>query len=193
MLAKSICSSGARGFAKAVIVIMAGAGLALSIPAAARAEFTAPTLDTYPDAGQLVGMKWDFVTIENNVPTLAFAVPETDNVLWRFRCEKYGEERHVVGNQILADPINMKPGDRFGMTLRVDSGESFGIVARMDKATVEGEAAYFPYFRLTKGHSMWDALRKGKRAYIDLGARRFSIHLNGSGKAINSFLDACGD
>lgn len=165
-------------------------GMTAAAPLAAQ-SYAAPTKMTYPDFGEEQGMQWVFAKIGGKA-FLDFKEPETDNELWRFACEKYRGDSYVIGNTLLASPLNQRADDRFGMTMRVDNGNSFGLIARMDKTMVEGKEQYFPYFAMPKDHSLWDALRRGSRAYIDLGGRRFSIHLRGSGDAIKSFLDGCG-
>ncbi|MEH6757452.1 MAG: hypothetical protein V7676_08075 [Parasphingorhabdus sp.] len=149
-----------------------------------------PSREDYPDAGQAFGMIWHYTNYDNN-PNLAFEVPETDNLLWNVACEKQKNGSIRIANQIMAKPKELVAEDRFGFTVRVDDGQSIGVLARMLPVNIEGEEYHMPQFYLPNSHSLFRALAQGSRAYVNLNGNKFSMHLNGSGTALTAFLKAC--
>lgn len=149
-----------------------------------------PSREDYPDAGQAFGMVWDYMGNDDN-PVLAFQVPQTDNQLWTMACKKRTDGSVRIANMIIAAPNELVAEDRFGFTIRVDNGQSIGILARMLPANLEGEDYHMPQFYLPNSHILFPALARGKRAYINLNGNKFSVHLKGSGEALTNFLKAC--
>lgn len=154
------------------------------------AKPTTPSREDYPDAGQAFGMVWDY---NGNVedPVLAFQVPETDNQLWTMGCKKQADGSVRIANMIIATPKELMAEDRFGFTIRVDDAQSIGVLARMLPAQVEGENYHMPQFYLPNSHSLFPALARGSRAFVNLNGNKFSVHLKGSGEALTKFLKAC--
>lgn len=150
-----------------------------------------PTLATYPDAGQEFGMVWSNWGDADN-PHLDFAAPETDNRLWQMSCRRMADGNATVVHQLEAGSRELGAGDRFGFTIRVDERPSLGLIARMELTEGEGGKYYTPRFYTSIRHGLFEALAKGKRAYINLNGNKFSVHLSGSGEALKSFLRACG-
>ncbi len=149
-----------------------------------------PSREEYPDAGQVFGMVWHDESY-GHAPTLSFMVPETDNRLWTMRCEKGKKGLVRIANLIIATPKEVVAEDQFGFTIRVDDKPSIGILARMLPAQIEGEDHSMPQFYLPTSHSLFPALARGNRAFVNLNGNKFSIHLKGSGEALVSFLRAC--
>ncbi len=151
---------------------------------------TIPSREDYPDAGQAFGMVWDY---NGNVedPVLAFQVPETDNRLWTMGCKKQSDGSVRIANMIIATPKELMAEDRFGFTIRVDNAQSIGVLARMLPAKLEGENYHMPQFYLPNSHSLFPALARGSRAFVNLNGNKFSVHLKGSGEALTKFLKAC--
>lgn len=159
-------------------------------PAADAAQRDVPSREDYPDAGQAFGMVWQYSDYDDK-PFLSFHVPETDNRLWTMDCKKQADGSVRIANMIIASPKELMAEDRFGFTIRVDNGQSIGILARMLPANLEGEDYHMPQFYLPNSHSLFPALARGSRAYINLNGNKFSVHLKGSGEALTNFLKAC--
>ncbi len=180
------------------LLILAGLALATAPAVAQKAETeeptkskpTVPSRGDYPDAGQAFGMVWHYTNFDDE-PDLSFMVPETDNQLWRMRCEKLDNGSVRIANLIIATPREMVAGDQFGVTIRVDDRPAIGVLARMLPAKIEGDDYSMPQFYLPNSHALLPALAKGDRAYVNLNGNKFSIDLEGSGKALISFLRAC--
>ena len=151
---------------------------------------TIPSREDYPDAGQAFGMVWHNDS-DGRSALLSFMVPETDNRLWTMRCEKLDDGSVRIGHLIIATPREMVAEDQFGFTIRVDDDASIGILARMLPAQIEGEDLTMPQFYLPNNHSLFPALARGNRAFVNLNGNKFSVHLKGSGDALVSFLRAC--
>lgn len=149
-----------------------------------------PSREDYPDAGQAFGMVWHY-TENDDKPFLAFQVPETDNQLWTMACHKQKDDSVRIVNMIIAAPKELVAEDRFGFTIRIDDSRSIGVLARMLPANLEGEDYHMPQFYLPNSHSLFPALARGSRAYVNLNGNKFSVHLKGSGEALTKFLKAC--
>ncbi|QJB68046.1 hypothetical protein [Parasphingorhabdus halotolerans] len=154
---------------------------------------SSPPMEDYEDVGQGAGMEWHY-QIKDGVPNLEFGVKETGHRLdrlWEFSCSKMEGEHGTISNTIFAKPPEIQPDDQFGFSVRIDKGKSVGLVANRGPFQVQGYDTYFPQFEITDKHDLWDLLRHGKRAYINLNGNKFSIHLDGSAKAIGTFINSC--
>ncbi|QJB68135.1 hypothetical protein [Parasphingorhabdus halotolerans] len=149
-----------------------------------------PTIADHPDMGQLFGMQW-MAWSDGDEAALDFGAPETDNRLWSMRCDRPANGEVRIVHQIEASLKDMGAGDRFGFTIRVDEGQSLGFIARMELTDGEGGKYYTPRFYTSNRHSVFEALAKGERAFMNLSDNKFSVHLKGSGEAIKKFLRAC--
>jgi len=178
--------------AVAMLALVASSGSATQSAAAAgeMAKPTIPSREDYPDAGQVFGMVWHNES-DGKIPMLTFMVPETDNRLWTMRCEKLDDGSVRIANMIIATPREMVAADQFGFTVRVDGGASIGVLARMLPTQVEGQDLVMPQFYLPNNHSLFPALARGNRAFVNLNGNKFSLHLKGSGDALVTFLRAC--
>lgn len=179
---------------------LAGTGLVIAaIPSFAQSDSSTeltvnkaeiPSREDYPDAGQAFGMVWQY-TNHDTKPFLAFQVPETDNQLWTMACQRQKDGTVRIANMIIAAPKELVAEDRFGFTVRVDDGRSIGVLARMMPASLEGVDHHMPQFYLPNNHSLFPALARGNRAYVNLNGNKFSVHLKGSGEALTKFLKTC--
>jgi len=159
-------------------------------PATAQEPPKGPSIATYPDQGQDYGKVWNFQSYAGD-PYLGFEVPETDDRLWTFSCEERPKGGKYIASFFLVDAPEMRPGDKFGMSIRVDNGKSIGMLARMDKIQLEGDFYHMPRVQLLKNHPLFAALSAGNRAYINVNGNKFSVHLKGSGAAFEKMLSAC--
>ncbi len=151
---------------------------------------TIPSREDYPDAGQAFGMVWHNDS-NGKLPVLTFMVPETDNRLWTMHCQKLDNGSVRIANMIIATPRESYAEDQFGFTVRVDDGASIGVLARMLPTQIEGQDLVMPQFYLPNNHSLFPALARGNRAYVNLNGNKFSLHLKGSGDALITFLRGC--
>lgn len=168
-------------------------GLSLAIPASAKGKTEAPSLEVYEDVGEGLGMEW-FFQANNGNPILEFGVKETSHRLdrlWEFSCASLKAENGTISNTIFAKPRDIRRNDQFGFSIRVDNGESFGLIGRRASFEIQGIETYFPQFKIPESHNLWSALQRGERAFVNLNGNKFSIHLDGSANAINAFLSAC--
>ncbi len=178
---------------KGLFFQLALVSLAVSFPAFAQDEVPAPSQEIYDDVGRGLGMEWSFQT-QNGEPMLEFGVKETDHRLdrlWEFSCASVESGHATISNTIFATAPGVQNDDQFGFSIRVDNGKSLGLIGRKDPFQIQGNSAYFPRFDISDTHKLWDALRRGERAFVNLNGNRFSFHLEGSGDAINGFLNAC--
>lgn len=167
--------------------------VAVSFPVFAQDKVPAPSLELYEDVGRGIGMEWNYQT-QDGKPMLEFGVKETNHRLdrlWEFSCASVKSGRVTISNTIFAAAPEVQNDDQFGFSVRVDNGKSFGLIGRKDAFQIQGNNAYFPSFDMSDTHNLWDALRRGKRAFVNLNGNKFSFHLEGSGDAINRFLSAC--
>ncbi|MEP3916215.1 MAG: hypothetical protein ABJM34_12945, partial [Parasphingorhabdus sp.] len=58
---------------------------------------------------------------------------------------------------------------------------------------IQGVSSHYPQFDISDSHNLWDEMRRGKRAFVNMNGNKFSIHLNGSSHAIQNFLNACSE
>ena len=151
---------------------------------------TLPSREDYPDAGLAFGMVWHDES-HGDTPALSFMVPETDNRLWTMGCRKLENGSVRIAHMILTAPKEAVAEDQFGFTVRVDDNPSIGILARMLPAQIEGEITPTPQFLLPNNHALFPALARGNRAFVNLNGNKFSVHLQGSGGALERFLRAC--
>lgn len=168
-------------------------GLNLASPVAALEKIEPPSLDVYEDVGEGLGMEW-FFQANNGNPILEFGVKETSHRLdrlWEFSCGSLRTDDGSISNTIFAKPRDIRRNDQFGFSIRVDDGESFGLIGRRASFEIQGTETYFPQFKIPEDHSLWRALQRGERAFVNLNGNKFSIHLDGSANAIHAFLNAC--
>ncbi|MGB5484896.1 hypothetical protein [Parasphingorhabdus sp.] len=172
---------------------LASVCVTISSPLCAQDTAPIPSPRAYQDVGRGAGMEWSY-HIRNGKPLLEFGVKETGHRLdrlWEFSCASDHNGRAIISNTIFARSPELQNNDQFGFSIRVDNGKSIGLIARKDPFEIQGHNAYFPRFDMSATHILWDALRRGERAFVNLSDNRFSLHLEGSGKAIKKFLDAC--
>ncbi|WP_422344938.1 hypothetical protein [Parasphingorhabdus sp.] len=167
--------------------------IAVAMPSAvsAQSEAPAPSEELYEDVGRGVGMTWSFQS-QRGKPALEFGVKETEHRLdrlWEFSCANF--KNGTVSNTLFANPPELREGDQFGFSIRIDNGKSYGLIGRMDPIQIQGSNTNFPHFDIGRSHDLWKALRLGNRAFINLNGNKFSIHLEGSGTAIGKFLNVC--
>ena len=127
----------------------------------------------------------------DDVPALSFMVPGTDNRLWTMGCRRLENGSVRIAHMILATPREVVAEDQFGFTVRVDDNSSIGILARMLPAQIEGENHPTAQFLRPNNHALFPALARGNRAFVNLNGNKFSVHLQGSGGALEKFLRAC--
>ena len=165
----------------------------LTMPAMAHSMDPLPSLNEYEDVGRGLGMEWFFHSNQGN-PILEFGVKETSHRLdrlWEFTCENKEKNRISISNTIFAAARDARRNDEFGFSIRIDNGESFGLVGRRAAFKIQGTETYFPQFQISENHSLLTALQRGERAFVNLNGNKFSIHLDGSSRAIDAFLNAC--
>jgi hypothetical protein len=168
-------------------------GINLSTPVFALEKSPTPSLAIYEDVGRGLGMEWFFQSNNGN-PILEFGVKETDHRLdrlWEFSCTNFGSKNDTISNTIFAKSPEVRTDDQFGFSIRIDNGKSFGLIGHKGLFEIQGTQTYFPQFDISHNHGLWEALRRGERAFVNLNGNKFSIHLNGSANAINAFLNAC--
>ena len=178
---------------KTLFTTIALLGLNLASPVSALEKIKSPSLDVYEDVGEGLGMEW-FFQANNGNPMLEFGVKETSHRLdrlWEFSCASIVNDNNTISNTIFAKPRNIRENDQFGFSIRVDNGESFGLIGRRASLEIQGIETYFPQFKISDNHNLWNALQRGERAFVNLNGNKFSIHLDGSAIAINAFLNAC--
>ena len=173
----------------ALVASPAGASQS-SVSDAALVKPTMPSREDYPDAGLAFGMVWHDESA-GDAPALSFMVPETDNRLWTMGCRRLENGSVRIAHMILAAPKEVVADDQFGFTVRVDDKAAIGILARMLPAQIEGEVFPTPQFLLPNNHALFPALARGNRAFVNLNGNKFSVHLQGSGSALERFLRAC--
>ncbi len=179
--------------AKTLTSTIAVFGFSLATPISAQSPDSAPSLEEYEDVGRGMGMAWYFHTNDGN-PILEFGVKETSHRLdrlWEFSCANLADDNSTISNTIFAKPREVRRNDQFGFSIRIDNGKSFGLVGRRAAFDIQGTETYFPQFKIPENHSLWNALQRGERAFVNLNGNKFSIHLDGSSRAINAFLTAC--
>lgn len=176
-----------------LVSIIALFGLNLAVPVSALEKAPSPSLDDYADVGREMGMEWYFQTNEGK-PILEFGVKETNHRLdrlWEFSCANLVSEKSTISNTIFAKPRDVRINDQFGFSIRIDNGQSFGLIGRRASFDIQGTETHFPQFKISEKHDLWNALQRGERAFVNLNGNKFSIHLDGSANAIHAFLAAC--
>lgn len=165
----------------------------LAVPASAHPMDALPSLHEYEDVGRGLGMEWFFHSNQGN-PILEFGVKETSHRLdrlWEFSCNSKEKNNISISNTIFAAARETRKNDEFGFSIRIDNGESFGLIGRRAAFKIQGTETYFPQFQISGNHSLLNALQRGERAFVNLNGNKFSIHLDGSSRAIDAFLSAC--
>ena len=152
-----------------------------------------PNIKEYEDVGQGLGMVWHYQG-KDGAPVLEFGVKETNHrldSLWELTCANFANGSGTISNTIFANPPEADENDEFGFSVRVDDGNSIGLIGRKAPFQIQGTKSYFPQFQISDKHKLWDALRGGERAFVNLNGNKFSIHLKGSADAIGSFFSEC--
>lgn len=173
--------------------LAAFASLTMSTLLFAQDKGRVPSMEVYEDVGRGVGMEWKYQAL-NGKPLLEFGVTETNHRLdrlWEFSCASLENGRSKIANTVFAKPPEVREGDRFGFSIRIDDGKSFGLIGRNDLFEIQGFYSHFPQFDIFDSHSLWGALRRGERAFVNMNGNKFSIHLEGSADPIKRFLNAC--
>ncbi|GAB5488401.1 MAG: hypothetical protein Pars2KO_19710 [Parasphingorhabdus sp.] len=178
---------------QSLLLIFALVGIGFGNAVDAKSKTNSPSLSDYKDVGRGLGMEW-FFHADNGNPVLEFGVKETSHRLdrlWEFSCAGLKSNKIAISNTIFAKPREVRRNDEFGFSIRVDNGESFGLIGRRTSFEIQGTQAFFPQFRISQNHDLWSALQRGQRAFVNLNGTKFSIHLDGSANAIQAFLNAC--
>lgn len=170
--------------------------VAKTFPTSAKAEYK-PDLELFPDGGQIFGMTWNYA--DQTQPTLFYGAPHTNNMLLKFSCsakndgaaKKDGAGEKTVNAIIFATTIDLRPDDQFGLTVRVDNGQSRGLLGKLGSATVGKRDFHMPFVALAADDPLFDALAHGQRVYFKVDGNRFSIDLTGSLQPIEQFTAAC--
>ncbi|MFK7840999.1 MAG: hypothetical protein AB8B54_01935 [Sphingorhabdus sp.] len=161
----------------------------------AKENASASWTESYVDVGSGLGMEWNFHTVDGQ-PILEFGVKETSHRLdrlWEFTCANLDAGQGTISNTIFAKSPEVRKGDEFGFSIRVDDGRSFGLVGHKGLFQIQGVSSHYPQFDISDSHNLWDEMRRGKRAFVNMNGNKFSIHLNGSSHAIQNFLNACSE
>ncbi|NBC33302.1 MAG: hypothetical protein GVY13_11560 [Alphaproteobacteria bacterium] len=134
------------------------------------------------------GFRWQVSTFaEQGTPTafLAYAVPETDNALFHFRCAVGQGE--AIRADLFIDVGATAPGGPTDATIRV--GDAF----ETRPATIVA-GAFGPQVRLAldPADRLWDLLKAGSTGQVAArGGDWAGFHLDGSNAAISEFLRHC--
>lgn len=156
---------------------------------------SASWMESYVDVGRGLGMEWNFHTVDGK-PILEFGVKETSHRLdrlWEFTCANLDAGNGTISNTIFAKSPEVRKGDEFGFSIRIDDGRSFGLVGHRGLFEIQGVSSHYPQFDISDSHNLWDEMRRGKRAFVNMNGNKFSIHLEGSSHAIQNFLNACSE
>ena len=167
--------------------------LSLLVAPVSAQNAVSPNIEEYEDVGQGLGMVWHYHG-QDGAPVLEFGVKETNHrldSLWEFTCANFAIGSGRISNTIFASPPEADENDEFGFSIRVDDGNSIGLIGRKDPFQIQGNQSYFPQFQISDKHKLWDALRGGERAFVNLNGNKFSIHLKGSADAIDAFFREC--